>query len=395
MIYLDNGATTFPKPECVYDAVDIFSRTAAVNAGRGAYKAAREATAMIKRVKEQLISLCDAKEQAEVFLAPSVTVALNQIICGQRWKKGAVAYVSPYEHNAVLRPLDLLRRRIGIRVTELPLADDLSIDLEAVSRMFAKDPPSFVSVSAVSNVTGYVLPAREIFMMAKEYGAFTLLDAAQAMGLLKLRFGQLRADAVAFAGHKTLYSPFGIAGALIKNGVELEEFIVGGNGHKSLSLEMPRYMPDKLESASTNTVAVAGLEASLKWLKTINPLKTEQALMEYLLPKLEEIPGIILYRAPGGLSNQAGVVSLNIEGFRANEVAAILDKEYDIAVRAGHHCAALIHRHLKDKPYDGTVRVSLSVFTTTDELDALIAGLKNIDREMLNGISDDILRGIC
>lgn len=395
MIYLDNGATTFPKPACVYDAVDTFGRTGAVNAGRGAYQAAREATAMIRRVKEQLISLCDARDQAEVFLAPSVTVALNQIICGQRWTAGAAAYVSPYEHNAVLRPLDLLRRRVGIRVLELPLAEDLSIDLEATARMFAEDPPAFVSVTAVSNVTGYILPAREIFLLAKEYGAFTLLDAAQAMGLLKLRFGQLRADAVAFAGHKTLYAPFGIAGALVRNGVDLEEFITGGNGHQSLSLEMPRYMPDKLESASTNTVAVAGLQASLEWLKTVRPMQAERALMEHLLPRLETIPGLILYRAPGGMERQAGVVSLNLEGFRANEVAAILDNRHGIAVRAGHHCAALIHRHLKDKPYDGTVRVSLSVFTTAEELDTLVSALKAIDRSMLKDIPEDVLRGSC
>lgn len=394
MIYLDNGATTFPKPECVYEAVDTFGRTGAVNAGRGAYKAARAATEMIREVKRQLLSLCDAKDQAEVVLTPSVTVALNQIICGRKWEAGMAAYVSPYEHNAVLRPLDLLRRRIGIRVIELPLKEDLSIDLEETERMFRADPPAFVSVSAISNVTGYVLPAREIFLLAREHGAFTLLDAAQAMGLLKLRFGQLQADAVAFAGHKTLYSPFGIAGFLIKEGVDLEEFIVGGNGTRSLSLEMPAYMPEKMESASMNTVAIAGLQASLNWLKNVRPWQTEHELMEYLIPQLEAIPGLKLYRAPS-MDRQAGVISLNLEGFRANEVAAILDKEWDIAVRAGHHCAGLIHAHLNNKEHDGTLRVSLSVFNTKEELDVLVKGLKNIDREMLKGIDSGVLRGNC
>lgn len=394
MIYLDNGATTFPKPECVYEAVDTFGRTGAVNAGRGAYKAARAATEMIREVKRQLLSLCDAKDQAEVVLTPSVTVALNQIICGRKWEAGMAAYVSPYEHNAVLRPLDLLRRRIGIRVIELPLKEDLSIDLEETERMFRADPPAFVSISAISNVTGYVLPAREIFLLAREHGAFTLLDAAQAMGLLKLRFGQLQADAVAFAGHKTLYSPFGIAGFLIKEGVDLEEFIVGGNGTRSLSLEMPAYMPEKMESASMNTVAIAGLQASLNWLKNVRPWQTEHELMEYLIPQLEAIPGLKLYRAPS-MDRQAGVISLNLEGFRANEVAAILDKEWDIAVRAGHHCAGLIHAHLNNKEHDGTLRVSLSVFNTKEELDVLVKGLKNIDREMLKGIDSGVLRGNC
>lgn len=395
MIYLDNAATTFPKPECVYRAADTFARTGAVNAGRGAYKAAREATNMIRQVKRQLLSLCDARGQAEVVLTPSVTVALNQIIQGQRWTGESVAYVSPYEHNAVLRPLHLLRKRLGIQIIELPLAEDLSIDLEETERMFKEMPPDFVAVTAVSNVTGYILPARQVFLLAKEYGAFTLLDAAQAMGLIPLRFARTMADAVAFAGHKTLYAPFGIAGFLLKNGADLEEFLVGGNGNKSLSLDMPAYMPDKLESASTNTVAIAGLQAALEWLKTMRPLKIESELMEYLLPRLEEIPGLTVYKAPGGPQNQAGVVSVNLEGFRANEAAAILDHGHDIAVRAGHHCAALIHRHLKDKLYDGTVRVSVSVFTTKEELDALIAGLRSIDRELLKGIDANILRGNC
>ena len=250
MIYLDNGATTWPKPDCVYDAVDDYGRHHAVNAGRGAYAEARAATAMIRDVKSHLISLCDAREQAEVVLTPSVTVALNQIINGQKWKAGDVAYVSPYEHNAVLRPLHLLSQRKGIEMVELPLAEDLSIDLDETARQFVKKPPKFVSMSAISNVTGYIQPARDVFLLAKDYGAFTLLDAAQAMGLLKIRFSQPRADAIAFAGHKTLYSPFGIAGFFIKDGVDLETFLAGGNGVHSLSLDMPTYMPQKMECAS-------------------------------------------------------------------------------------------------------------------------------------------------
>lgn len=394
LIYLDNGATTFPKPECVYDAVDTFSRTAAVNAGRGAYKAARSATAMIRDVKQQLLSLCDAKGQAEVVLTPSSTIALNQIIHGFKWESGMTAYVSPYEHNAVLRPLELLRKRTGIQVIELPLAEDLSIDLAETERMFKETPPAFVALTAVSNVTGYVLPAREVFLLAKEYGAFTLLDASQALGLVKLRFAQTMADTMVFAGHKTLYATFGIAGFYVKNGVDLEEYIVGGNGTKSLSLDMPAYMPDKMESASANTVAIAGLQASLNWLKTISPWKIEHELMEYLIPQLKEIPGLKLYGAPSP-DRQVGVISINLDCFRANEVGAILDNQWDVAVRAGHHCAALIHRHLKNKEHDGTVRISLSVFTTKEDLDVLIAGLKSIDREMLKGISADVLRGNC
>ena len=394
MIYLDNGATTFPKPECVYEAMDRFARTGAVNAGRGAYHAARAATAMGKEVKTMLISLIDARGQAEVAFTPSATIALNQVIQGQAWKEGMTAYVSPYEHNAVLRPLELMKQKFGIRVLELPLADDLSIDLDETESLFRQTPPDFICVSAVSNVTGYVLPAREIFLCAKKYGAFTLLDASQALGLVRMRFSQLKADCITFAGHKTVYGPFGIAGIYIKNGVDLLPLLAGGNGIKSEDPNMPRHMPEKLECASMDTPAICGLHASLEWLKGVDPWQIESELTEYLLQRLPEVEGVTIYKAPPG-AMQAGVVSINKEGFRANEVAAILDHECDIAVRAGHHCAGLIHRHLDNKKYDGTIRISLGVFNTKDDIDALIEGLKTIDPEVLKSIDNSILRGNC
>ncbi|MCH4166374.1 MAG: aminotransferase class V-fold PLP-dependent enzyme [Megasphaera sp.] len=394
MIYLDNGATTYPKPECVYAAVDDYGRHHAVNAGRGAYAEARAAAAMIRDVKKRLISLCDAREQAEIVLTPSVTIALNQIINGQPWQRGDAAYVSPYEHNAVLRPLHRLCQQQGIRMIELPLAEDLSIDAEETARQFAKVPPKFVSMSAISNVTGYILPAATVFRLAKQYGAFTLLDAAQAMGMLKIRFAQVRADAIAFAGHKTLYAPFGIAGFFIRNGVDLNTYITGGNGVHSLSMDMPSYMPQKMECASMDTVAIAGLQAALQWQPSVHAMEIEQQLMAYVLPKLKKIPGIHIYGAPDSAC-QAGVISFAVDGWKANEIGAFLDYKYGIAVRAGHHCAALIHRHLQDEAFDGTVRISFSVFTTQAELDVLMEALGELNREVLKKISIDILRGNC
>lgn len=394
MIYLDNGATTFPKPDCVYDAMDQFARTGAVNAGRGAYRAAREAGKLVEQTRELLISLLDAREQAEVAFSPSVTIMLNQIILGQRWKEGAAAYVSPYEHNSVLRPLELVRKRFGISLRQLPLLEDGAIDLEATEAMFAAEPPSFVAVSAVSNVTGYILPAREIFRLAKRYKAFTLLDGSQAVGLIPLHFGQLRADAVTFAGHKTLYGPFGIAGCYIKNKVDLEAVLSGGTGSRSTELETPRHMPGKLECGSKDIVAIRGLHAALKWLQTVNPLERERELTDYLLSGLREVPGIHLYAAPSP-ERQAGVVSLNLDGFRCGEAAAILDDRYDIAVRAGHHCAALLHEHLRDQEFRGTVRVSLGYFNTRAEIDTLLEGLRSMDREQLKNVDLDSLRGLC
>lgn len=394
MIYLDNGATTFPKPDCVYEAMDQFARSGAVNAGRGAYRAAREAGKMVEETRELLISLLDAREQAEVAFSPSATIMLNQVILGQTWREGDTAYVSPYEHNSILRPLELARRHFGIAVRQLPLCGDGAIDLAAAEAMFEAAPPAFVAVSAVSNVTGYILPAREIFRLAKRYKAFTLLDGSQAVGLVPLHFGQLRADVVTFAGHKTLYGPFGIAGCYIKNKVDLNPVLSGGTGSRSTELEMPRRMPGKLECGSKDIVAIKGLNAALKWLPTVDPFQRERELMDYLLEKLRDIPGIHLYTAPSPQC-QAGVISLNLEGFQCGEVAAILDERYDIAVRAGHHCAALLHDHLHDQDFRGTVRVSLGCFNTRADADMLAEGLRSMDRRQLKDISPDILRGLC
>lgn len=394
MIYLDNSATTYPKPDCVYDAVDDYGRHHAVNAGRGAYREGRAATAMIGDVKTRLLSLCNAREQAEVVFTPSVTIGLNQIINGIDWHAGDRAYVSPYEHNAVLRPLHRLCQLMGIEMMELPLCPDLRIDVEKTAKLFHEKPPKFVAMTAVSNVTGYILPTAAVFQLAKAYGAFTLFDGAQAVGLLPIRFAATHADALTFAGHKTLYAPFGIAGFFLKNGIDLKTFIVGGNGIKSLSLDMPTYMPQKLECGSMDTVAIRGLQAALAWLSTVEPLAKERELVDYVLPRLRQIPGIHLYTAPT-MAEQAGVLSLAVDGWRANELGAYLDYQYDIAVRAGHHCAALIHRHLHDDAFDGTVRVSFSVFTTKDDVDRLITALQSLDKAILEKISTNVLRGNC
>lgn len=395
MIYLDNGATTFPKPEVVYEAMDRFARTGAVNAGRGAYASARAAGAMINNVKNMLTSLFDAREQAQVVLTPSVTIALNQIICGLDWNRESVAYVSPYEHNAVLRPLELLRRKIGFKVVELPLRNDLSIDLEKTEELFAAEHPSFVAVTAVSNVTGYILPEREIFRLSRKYKAFNLLDASQAAGLIRLPFAYTMADAIAFAGHKTLYGPFGVAGFLIKNHAKLNVLLAGGTGTNSESLDMPKSLPGSMECGSKDTVAISGLEAALKWLPSISALEHERKLTSHFVEEAEKIPGVELYKAPGGMENQAGVISFGVEGFKAIEVAAILDAKYDIAVRAGHHCAAFIHKHLGSAKYAGTVRVSPGYFNTLEDIDVLLDALRNLDRSQLEGVADDVLRGAC
>lgn len=377
MIYLDNAATTFPKPERVYTALETANRELSFNAGRGSYKAARAASAIIDDTKNRLLSLFHATGYADIVFTPSVTHALNQVLNGLDLTGNSVIYVSPYEHNAVARTVYQLSVNSGASVKMLPLTKDLQIDLEKAKYQFSTNSPSVVILNALSNVTGYILPVAEIFLMAKEYGAITVLDAAQAAGLIDLDMPALNADVLCFAGHKTLMGPFGIGGFLIKHGITLKKVLTGGTGSASLTLDMPEEAPGRYEASSTNVVAIAGLNASLKGLDINEHRKTLRELTEYLLEALNGIPSVNLM-GTFDTDKTLGIVSFVVEGYQSDEVGIILDDEYDIAVRTGYHCAPYIHDYLGDKPYHGTIRIGIGQFNTKEDIDALISAIKSL-----------------
>lgn len=377
MIYLDNAATTFPKPERVYTALEAANRNLSFNAGRGSYKAARAASAIIDDTKNRLLSLFHAAGYADVVFTPSVTHALNQVLYGLDLTGDSVIYVSPYEHNAVARTVYQLSVNSGSSVEMLPLTEDLQIDLEKAKYQFSINAPSVVILNALSNVTGYILPVAEIFLMAKEHGAITVLDTAQAAGLIDLDMPALNADVLCFAGHKTLMGPFGIGGFLIKHGITLKKVLTGGTGSASLTLDMPEEAPGRYEASSTNVVAIAGLNASLKGLDIDEHRKTIRELTEYLLEALNGIPSVNLMGI-FDTDKTLGIVSFVVEGYQSDEVGTILDDEYDIAVRTGYHCAPYIHDYLGDKPYHGTIRIGIGQFNTKEDIDALISAIKSL-----------------
>lgn len=377
MIYLDNAATTFPKPERVYDALDAANRNLSFNAGRGSYKAARDASAIIDDTKNQLLSLLHATGYADAVFTPSVTHAFNQVLNGLDLANNSVIYISPYEHNAVARTVHQLSVNTGASVEMLPLTEDLQIDLEKARYQFSTKTPSVIILNALSNVTGYILPVRELFLMAKEYGATTVLDAAQAAGLIDLDMPNLNADILCFAGHKTLMGPFGIGGFLIKRGITLKKVLTGGTGSASLILDMPEETPGRYEASSANVVAIAGLNASLKGLNIDEHKKIVRELTEYLLETLGNISSVNLMGAFDA-SKTLGIVSFVVEGYESDEVGTILDDEYNIAVRTGYHCAPYIHDYLGDKPYHGTVRVGLGQFNTKEDIDALVSAIESL-----------------
>ena len=281
MIYLDNAATTFPKPESVYAAMDKMNREGAVNAGRGSYKLARQASKLIADVKKKIRQLVHVDVADAVVFSPSITIAINQIVNGLNLRQNAIVYVSPYEHNAVARSLFELSKKIDLVIKELPLNDNLEIDIEKMKYQFTRDKPNAVFCTHVSNVTGYILPIKEIFAEAKKHGSINIMDSAQSMGLLEIRADLLDVDLIAFAGHKTLYGPFGIGGFINVTGVNLKTFITGGTGSDSLNLEMPSGNESKYESSSVNIVAVAGLNSALRVLNQEKNMQRECELTAY------------------------------------------------------------------------------------------------------------------
>ena len=377
MVYLDNAATTFPKHESVYREMDRVNRGLAVNAGRGSYKAAKEASNLILTAKAKIKGLFHATGNDDVVFTPSVTHAVNQVLRGIKIDAETVIYLTPYEHNAVARTVSAIQTETGCRVEFLPLNEDFTIDTAQMEYDFSVVPPNLVIMNAVSNVTGYVLPIADICKAAKEYSSVTIIDAAQASGLIDLQMDQLDADIICFAGHKTIGGPFGIGGFLIKKNAEkyVSPSFTGGTGSNSLNTSMPSTAPEMYEASSPNIIAIAGLNAALLHLNVQEHYEIVRHLTDYCVARLRELPSV---RILGLTDNAIGIISFVVEGYSSEDIGAILDEEFDIAVRTGYHCAPYIHSFLHDQPYSGTVRVGLGRYNTEEDIDILISALMTL-----------------
>ncbi len=379
MIYLDNAATTFPKSESVYRALDDANRNCAFNAGRGSYAKARLATELIDRTKKQIKELVNASSSCSVAFTPSITIAINQILQGIDFRNGDNVYFSSYEHNAVARTLHLIHNRVNINLIEIPINEKtLEIDIEKLKYEFSVNPPRCVCCTHISNVTGYVLPVGEIFECARRYGAITVLDTAQSLGVEKVDLAQMNVTFLAFAGHKSLYGPLGIGGFIANGKVKLDELMAGGTGSNSLILDMPAESPDRYEFASTNIVAVAGLSQALTEIDYGN-LLYEDKLLKKLIEGLSKIEDVELY-IPDSKSHR-NIVSFNLKNYKSQDLGMILDDDFGIAVRTGYHCAPFIHKWLKDDKNLGTVRVGIGKFNTEDDIDTLLDAVREISEE--------------
>lgn len=375
--YFDNASTTYPKPEVVYDFMDKFYREQGGNAGRGQYKLAASASKLIAETREYIQRLLQCPNK-DVIFTPSDTIALNMIIQGSIDNNIKTVYISPFEHNSVTRILHYYEKNNKINIKKLPLGRDYQYDLNKISIAFAKEKPDMVVVSHASNVCGLIAPVLDIFALAKNYGALTIVDMAQTAGLVPLDTGSENIDFATFAGHKTIYGPTGISGFVKKKNLSPKPILFGGTGIDSANQDMPDVLPQKYEAGSSNIHALAGLHAALEWCFEQGDklyVKEKEAHMK-LLCVLEGHMNITVI-GPTDRGKCIGVVSCLFDGYAADAIGEVLAK-FDIAVRTGLECAPIAHKTLGTFPA-GAVRFSVGYFTDDNDFERLEEALEYIE----------------
>lgn len=376
--YFDNAATTFPKPEEVYQFMDQFYRNCGVNVGRGQHRLASKASKLVQETRNLLLSLFHCLNKKVVF-THTATEAINLILQGLPVADNYNVYISPFEHNAVTRVLNHLQSIYKINIIQLAVdKNTLKYDFEKIKNQFAEQKPNWMIVSHASNVCGVVAPIQDLCSIAKTYDAITIVDMCQTAGLIDTDLGNTNIDFAIFAGHKTLYAPLGIAGVVSSFDIKPNPLLYGGSGVESASQTLPETVPERYEVASPNIAAISGLHASLEWIQKIGVqeiYKTEQQNKDKLISLLKKVDNIKIID-----TNQAesiGVVSCVFEGYSSDNIGQILS-ELNIAVRTGLHCAPYSHQFLGTFP-SGTVRFSVSYFNDDDDFEKLKAALMYIE----------------
>lgn len=377
MAYFDNAATTFPKPECVYEYMNSFYRECGGNAGRGNHKLSMGAGKMISETRNRLKLLLHCENKQIVF-TPSATIALNMILQGVLSGKTTQrrnVYISPFEHNAVTRILHHYEEIGIVNVITLSVNDNLCYDFSKIKNQFDKNTPSLLVVSHASNVIGLISPVEELCLNAKKMGAVTVIDMAQTAGLVDLNVGLDTIDFAVFAGHKTLYGPTGIGGFAMKPDLNLNPVLFGGTGIESANQDMPRDIPQRYEMGTLNIVGIAGLYASTGWIldEGIDCLWEREQLKRRKLLKILRSYDFVKIVGDNEKNQYVGIVSCVIDGVPSDTAASVL-AEQNIAVRSGLQCAPLAHKTLGTFP-SGTIRFSCSAYTGDDDFKELVKTL--------------------
>ncbi len=380
MIYLDNAATSFPKPEEVYKAVDKCLREYGANPGRSGHKLALKAGRAIYETRELICRLFNIDNPMQIIFTSNATDSLNLAIKGVL-KKGDHVITSSMEHNSLIRPIKTLEE-IGVENTIVDCSKEGFIEIDDIKKAIKKNT-RLIAITHASNVTGTIMPIEQIGKLARENDILLLVDAAQTVGVYDIDVKSMNIDLLAFPGHKGLMGPQGTGVLYIKEGVDLRQMKEGGTGSKSESLLQPEIIPDRYESGTPNTPGIVAMGAGIKFiLETgIDKIRQhEEELTEFMLNELKKIDQVIVYGSKDS-KQQASVISLNIGDLDSSEVSYILDQAFDIAVRSGLHCAPLAHRTLGTFE-QGTVRFSIGYFNKRKDVEDVLAAIKKICNEM-------------
>lgn len=378
MIYLDNGATSFPKPEEVYKFMDHFYRNFGVNPGRSGYDLCLESGEVIESTRKQMAAFFNGKDPNRLCFSYNSTDALNLIINGLL-EKGDHAISTTIEHNSVLRPLYHQSEYNGVEVDYIPVDSKGFVDPDDFPKKFKKNT-KLVIVNHASNVIGTVQPIKEIGKHCKERGIPFAIDASQSAGKIPIDLEEHNVDVVAFTGHKSLLGPTGIGGLYVKDNVEIRHTRAGGTGVRSAVRTHLFEYPYRLEYGTLNSVGVAGLHTGVKWLeeKGMEAIhEHEMKLTAMLRDGLKDVEGITMY-CMDDLTDHIGIFLFNIAGFEALNVGTLLDVDYNIACRTGLHCAPLIHEHLGTADIHGAVRFGVGPFNTEEHINIAIDAVKEI-----------------
>jgi len=377
MIYLDNAATSSPKPQCVIDAVKKAMTAENANPGRAGHALSISAGRAVLACRESIASLIGAGDPFSISMAFNCTDALNLAIKGVL-TKGDHVISTLIEHNSVLRVLMELQRRGDISVTLLNPEEDGMIDPDAIRRRIRPNT-RLIIVTHASNVTGAIQPVAAVGTLAREFGAIYLIDGAQALGTMPVDMNKLQCDMYAFPGHKGLLGPQGTGGLYIRPGLQLATLREGGTGSSSENMLQPEEVPERYEAGTLNYHGIAGLAAGAEYVKqNLDSIyMRERELTTALFEGLSGIPGIKLY-SPVSESGRAGIVSFNIGELSSSQASDMLDRA-GFAVRGGLHCAPGTHACLGTLRR-GVVRASVGHATTFVEIDKFIKEVRRISR---------------
>ncbi len=381
MIYFDNSATSWPKPSQVKEAMIKFMDEVGANPGRSGHILSIEAARIIYEARETLSTLFNVKNSSRIIFTQNATESINLALKGLLKPRDHVI-TSSMEHNSVMRPLRHLEKN-GIELTVVPCFGDGSLDPKEVEKRIQSNTRMIV-LNHGSNVTGTILPVREVGKIAREYNLFLLVDAAQTAGVIPIDIEKDRLDLLAFTGHKSLYGPQGTGGLVIGERIREKEMIPlkqGGTGSRSEFEEQPEFLPDLFESGTPNGVGIAGLLGGVKFVlkEGIEKIREKEILlMRKLMEGLKEIPDIKIY-GPKRPDDRISTISFNFNNFSPAEGAFRLERCFGILCRPGLHCAPQAHRTIGTFP-EGTIRFGLSTFNTEEEIEFALQAIAEISK---------------